>query len=370
MIINSQKLQEISQKILTAVDSNELSVLTETLELKTVDDVLYMNVTNKEYYVRVKLQLTQAESFHATVNANIFLRLIAQITTEDIELTLDSNSLSIKANGLYKLPLIFDDAKLLELPEIQINNPVKQFTISTDILDSILTYNSKELLRGTISKPIQKLYYVDQQGAITFTSGACVNSFNLVEPVKLLLNNRLVKLFKLFDSGDIQFTLGYDNLSENIIQTKVSFANDDIKLTAIISCDDTLLNSVPVTAIRGRADNLYPFSVNINKEALLQTVNRLSLFTAMKNTVKPYSTLLFTSDHVTLWDVDKENHEDIFYSDSKIDGEYETILDLLDLKAVVENCSEPFITLNFGDHQAFVLARGNIKNIIPEIRMI
>lgn len=370
MIIDSEKLKNVCQKILTAVDSNELSVITETLELKTVNNILYMNVTNKEYYCSVKLDMNTVEAFHATVNANVFLKLVSQITTSDIELAVDSNVMTVKANGTYKLPLIFENTELLELPEITIQNKVKQFSISGDILNSILTYNSKELLRGTISKPIQKMYYVDEQGAITFTSGACVNSFTLAEPVRLLFNSRLVKLFKLFSDTQLVFTLGYDSLDNSMIQTKVCFETDDIKLTSILSCDDTLLNSVPVSAIRGRANNIYDYSVNIDKNLLLQCINRLALLTSAKNTLKPYSTFNFSTDKVRIWDVDKENFEDVFYTGSQIAGDYEATLDLLDLKAVVENCTEQYITVNFGDHQAFVVARGCIKNIIPEIKSL
>ena len=96
---------------------------------------------------------------------------------------------------------------------------------------SILQFNSKELSKGIISRPIQKLYYVDEHGALTFTTGACVNSFELQQPVKLLLNDRLVKLFKLFKGEQVDFTLGYDTISEDTIQTKVRFESDDIIIT-------------------------------------------------------------------------------------------------------------------------------------------
>ena len=48
---------------------------------------------------------------------------------------------------------------------------------------------------GVVSNPIQRLYYMDERGAVTFTSGACINNFTLEKPVKILLNNKLVKLF-------------------------------------------------------------------------------------------------------------------------------------------------------------------------------
>ena len=265
MIIKTENLKNVSQTILTAVDSNELSILTETLELIVKDSVLYMNVTNREYYASVKLKIDYTEEFHATVNANLFLKLIAQLTTDTVEFNVNNNNLEIKSNGNYKIPLIYDDEKLLELPKINIDNVTNAFDIDSSVLISILQYNSKQLNVGVISKPVQKMYYVDEEGAITFTNGACINSFKLEKPVKMLLNNRLVKLFKLFKDKTVHFTMGYDSISDEIVQTKVRFASDDVDITAILSCDDTMISSVPVTAIRSRANNNYPYSINLNK---------------------------------------------------------------------------------------------------------
>lgn len=372
MIIRTEELKDICGKILAAVDSSELSAVTETLELKTEGNFLFISVTNREYYAQVKLDLGEHEDFHATVNATLFLKLISQITTDTIEMNTVGNSVVIKGNGTYNLPLIFDGEKLLELPEINIDNVTNEFNISSSILMSILNYNSKELSKGTISKPVQKLYYVDDQGAITFTSGACVNSFNLEQPVKLLLNNRLVKLFKLFKGNSVNFTIGYDAISEEIIQTKVKFESNDIVLTAILSCDDTMLRSVPVAAIRGRASGVYPYSINVNKDNLIQTINRLLLFSSgfgSKEIIKPYSTFEFGSDSVTIYDVNKNNKETLNYNNTILDMEdspYVAILDLTDLKTTLENCTEQYLTIHFGDSSAVVISRGNIKNVIPE----
>lgn len=375
MILRIDALKEICSKILTAVDDSELSLVTETLQLKTVGNELRLAVTNKEYYAEVKMELTgDVEDFHATVNAKLFLKLISQITTETISFTLADNSLVIKGNGTYKLPLIFEGDALLELPKIEIGNPTVNMNIDSSVLLSILQYNSKEISKGSVVKPVQKLYYVDDKGAITFTTGACVNNFTLEKPVSILLNNRLVKLFKLFNNGNVNFTLGFDALSDDIIQTKVKFENKDISITAILSCDDTLLKSVPVSAIRGRAEYLYPYQVSLNKDALLQTINRLLLFTSLassKELVRPFSTFEFKSNEVVIWDGKKENCESIAYvnGDLNIDGSYETILDLTDLKITLETCVESYLNLKFGNTQCIVLSRGTISNVIPEVKM-
>lgn len=370
MIIRTEGMQDVCSKVLSAVDSSELSTITETLELNAYRGILHINVTNREYFAQVKLPVDADVLLHATVNANIFLKLVSQITTDTIELNTSGNSLIVKGNGTYKLPMIFDDEVLLELPEIEINNVTNEFDIDSNILLSILHYNSKELTKGTISKPVQRLYYVDEKGAITFTSGACVNQFNLDKPVRMLLNNRLVKLFKLFKGEVVHFAIGYDNLSDEIIQTKVRFESDSIRITAILSCDDAMLNSVPVAAIRNRATNLYPYSVTLNKEELAQTINRLLLFSD-KGTIKLYSTFEFSKDLVKIYDVNKDNSETLYYNNdetSLTDG-YTAILDLIDFKTTLESCNEHYVNIHFGDGQAIVLARANILTVIPECKL-
>lgn len=374
MVIRIEEIQSACSKILAAVDSNSVSALTETLQLTTQGKELFLNVTNNEYFAKVKLEMKEPVEFNATVNANLFLKLISQITTETIELSVTETALILKGNGTYNLPLIFDGDKLMELPEIVINNPTTNFSIDSNILQSILQFNSKELSKGIISRPIQKLYYMDELGAITFTTGACVNSFSLEKPVKVLLNDRLVKLFKLFKDGPVNFTLGYDTLADGVIQTKVRFESADISLTAILSCDDTMLQSYPVNAVRARANSDYPYSVNISREQLIQTINRLLLFTSAngaRDIINPYSTFEFKTDRVVVWDTHHENFEEVFYTNTRCEVEdaYTTMFDFKDFRTTLENCSEQYVTLNFGDEQALVVARGNVRVVIPECRV-
>lgn len=372
MVLETKAFKEVCSLILAATDASELSTLTETLELCTYESVLYLNVTNNEYFASVKFDLDHDEDFHATVNATLFLKLIAAVTTENIELEVIDNYLMVRANGNYKLPLIFDNDQLLELPVITIGNPVVEMNISGAILESILNYNTKELATGTLAAPVQKLFYLDQQGCITFTTGACVNSFDLEKPVKVLLNSRLVKLFKLFKGDMVQFVLGYDAISDTIVQTKVSFKTDRIKLTAITTGDDTLLNQVPVSIIRGRATKTYPHSVSINKDVLLDAVSRLLLFSAgygTKENIRPNSVLSFSNGVLTIYDANQDNLEQIPYTDNSTDKEdYTMKLNMDYFKKVLDSCTEQFITLNFGDQKACVVVRNAIRNVLPEVK--
>lgn len=369
LIIRIEEIQQACGKILAAVDSNSLSVLTETLQIKTENKKMYISVTNREYLAKVKIDIPEDVEFLATVNANLFLKLVSQITTDTIELSVVDSTLILKGNGVYKLPLIFDGEKLLELPEIEINNPTVEFDVDSGALLSLIQYNSKELTKGQPSHPMQKMYYVDEKGAITFIFGACVNSFTLEKPVKMLLNDRLVKLFKLFKGEKVHFTMGMDALTDDIIQTKVRFETPEVTITSILSCDDTMLKTFPVDSIRGRANATYPHSVKVNKDQFLQTINRLLLFSSAnsaKDIIKPISEFKFEKDHVVVFDTRGENKEEVWYSNSTIEESYDTYLDLNDLKVTLETCVDPYVTLEFGDTQAIVVTHGNIKNVIPE----
>lgn len=371
MILQTESFKRTCNTVLAATDANELSTLTTSLELKTNGNILCMNVTNKEYYASVKFQLDHEEQFHASVNANLFLKLIAAITTENIELTVHDTYMNVKANGNYKIPLIFENEALMEVPAIIIENPTLTMNIPSSTLESIVNYNSKQLSVGTVAKPVQKMYYIDEQGCLTFTTGACVNNFTLEKPIKILLNNRLVNLFKLFKGTNVEFTLGYDAISETIIQTKVSFKTEDITLTAITGCDDSLLAQVPVEAIRGRANKVYPNIAVLSVAALSEAINRLLLFSAgygSKENLKPYSMFEFSDDKVTIYDTKKENTEVLSYQNGTVlSSAYSMTLDLIEFKKVLDGCSEQYITMNFGDNKACVVVRNAIKNVIPQV---
>ena len=371
MIIRTEKLQPACSKLLPAVDSSAIAEITDVLELKASGKILYINVTNREYFAQVKIELDDVVDFHATVSANLFLRLVSQITTETVELNVAETTLKMKANGSYDIPLIFDNDKLMELPAIEINNVTTELTVESDILQSILNYNSKELMKDLILQPVQKMYYVDQEGCITFTTGACVNNFQLEQPIKVLLNQRLVKLFKLFNSGKVKVTLGHDAISDTIIQTKVKFENDIVCLTAILSCDDDLVNKVPAAAIRGRANKNYPYNVSFSKAELNETINRLLLFssTSALNRIKSDSKFVFEYNYVSIYDVTSANVERVFYKTGVLpEGEqYIATFDLNDLKHALDSSEDDFVTFGFGDHAALVISSKSVRHVVPEV---
>ena len=85
----------------------------------------------------------------------------------------------------------------------------------------------------------------------------------------------------------------------------------------------------------------------------------------------PYIKLTFNSDGIIVSDIDSKNIETIKYSSvpTNFTDDYILIVDLNELQAVLDTCTEADLTFNFGDKQCLVISRLSIKNIIPEVSM-
>ena len=198
MIIKTKDFKEAANKILLAAN---LDTNAANLELVARNSSLYLNVTNKEYYVAVKFPLETEETFRAVVDASLFLSLVSGFTTDTFSLDIKDNTVVLgSGKSKYKVAMIYENEDLMTLPVIAIQNKTVEMSIPNDILMSILNVNSKELIKTKYLdvSELNKLYYIDETGCFTFTNGSCLNSFTLEKPVKLLLNDRIVRLFNLF----------------------------------------------------------------------------------------------------------------------------------------------------------------------------
>ena len=108
MILNTKLFQEAANKILLAVSADKTNIA--NVELEAKEKMLYLRVTNKEFYVGIKFNLDSDETFRAVVDANLFLNLVSSITADTFELDIKDNVLLVKAGkSSYKLALIYEN---------------------------------------------------------------------------------------------------------------------------------------------------------------------------------------------------------------------------------------------------------------------
>ena len=376
MILKTKTFQEAANKILLAVGVDKSAA---NLELAAKGNKLFLRVTNREFFAAVGFDLETPTEFRAVVDASLFLNLISGINTEDFELTINDTNIVVKAGkSSYKLAMIYENDQLMKLPVIKLEP--EQITVSmpitNDILMSILNVNGKEIQKAKKLdvNELQRYYYIDETGCFTFTTGACVNSFTLEKPIKLLLTDKVVKLFKLF-STDVWMSYGHLVNADNSLQPIVVFQTDDVYVASRLLNDDACIHKIkaPCDAMKTLIKEVYDHNLVLSASDMSAAISRLLMFHKNSNAKADLSfvpaAISFTNTELTISDVSGDNTEVITVENgSATPGNYSMGVNLIDLKAVLDSCKNEHITMNCGNHKSIIICRANISNVIAETR--
>ena len=376
MILKTKIFQEAANKILVAVCTDRSAA---NLELAAKDSRLYLRVTNREQYVAVGFELEDPTEFRAVVDANLFLNLISGINTEEFELNINDTNVVVKAGkSSYKLAMIYENDQLMKLPVIKLDpdQVTVNMPISHDILMSILNVNGKEIQKAKKLdvNELQRYYFIDETGCFTFTTGACVNAFTLEKPIKLLLTDKVVKLFKLF-STDVWLSYGHNINSDGSLQPIVIFQTEDVYIATRIINDETYVQRVkaPCDAMKNLVKAVYDHNLVLSSTDLSAAINRLLMFyknsSAKADLNFVPANISFDNTELTISDISGNNHEVVTVENgSSTPGGYSMGVNLIDLKFVLDSCKNEHITMNCGNKKSVIICRGNISNVIAETR--
>lgn len=376
MILKTKNFQEAANKILLAVGVDKAAA---NLELAAKDTALYLRVTNREWYTAIKFDLENPTEFRAVVDANLFLNLISGISTEEFELEIKDTVVVVKAGrSSYKLAMIYENDQLMKLPIIKLepDQVTVSMNISNDILMSILNVNSREVQKAKKVEvnELQRYYYIDETGCFTFTTGACINAFTLEKPIKLLLTDKVVKLFKLFGS-DAFLSYGHIVNADNSLQPIVVFQTEDVYVATRLLSDETCIQKVkaPCDAMKALAKEVYEHNLVLSATDLSAAISRLLMFHKNSSAKADLSfvpaSVEFSNTELTISDVSGDNKEVITIENgSSTPGSYSMGVNLIDLKAVLDSCKNEHITMNCGNHKSIIICRANISNVIAETR--
>lgn len=368
MIIRIEDLKNISSTVLSSISSNSLMTASNILEVASRDKNLILKISTGESLIEIIVPQDEVCDLNATVDAEMFFKLIEKTTSSTIELSVDNNCLKVRSNGVYKFPIIYNRDQMIHCTDIEIPTVTASSTLNTDILYSIYRYNSREVGKTNVVNPIQKLYYVDQEGCITFTQGACINNFHLDSPLQVLLSEKIVKLFKLFEPNtSVTLEIGPYPISEEIIQTRMRLKSDSIIITAILFSNEQMINSIPIDVIREMAQDEYPYNIVVNKANLLNALNRLILFSE-HTALNTFGIFTFQGNKLKIEDINKVNYEDLIIDSSNIADTsiYKTTFDLVEWKNKLSSCISNHVTVKIGNNKAGLLLEKNIIYIIPE----
>ena len=376
MILKTKNFQEAANKILVAIGVDKTAA---NLELAAKDTALYLRVTNREQYVAVKFELENPTEFRAVVDANLFLNLISGINTEEFELKINDTNVVVKAGkSSYKLAMIYENDQLMKLPIIKLDKDqvTVDMSIANDVLMSILNVNGKEIQKAKKLdvNELQRYYYIDETGCFTFTTGACVNAFTLEKPIKLLLTDKVVKLFKLF-STDVWMSYGHNVNADGSLQPVVVFQTEDIYVATRLLNDETCIHKIkaPCDAMKNLIKEVYDHNLVLSATDLSAAIARLLMFYKNSSAKADLSfvpaVITFDNVELTVSDLSGDNKEVITVENgSSTPGGYSMGVNLIDLKAVLDSCKNEHITMNCGNKKSIIINRGTISNVIAETR--
>jgi hypothetical protein len=241
---------------------------------------------------------------------------------------------------------------------------------------SILNVNGKEIQKAKKLdvNELQRYYYIDETGCFTFTTGACVNAFTLEKPIKLLLTDKVVKLFKLF-STDVWMSYGHNVNADGSLQPIVVFQTEDVYVATRLLNDETCIHKIkaPCDAMKNLVKEVYDHNLVLSATDLSAAIARLLMFYKNSSAKADLSfvpaVVNFTDAELTISDLSGDNKEVITVENgSSTPGGYSMGVNLIDLKAVLDSCKNEHITMNCGNKKSIIINRGTISNVIAETR--
>lgn len=367
--LKTSLIKELTSKINKGIEGERTVRISELLELSVENNKLLLSVTNTQFYLSIEVvdNLNVNENLHVTIDADTFIKLVSKTTSDKIYLDTKDGNLLFKGNGEYIFPLELEqNGEVKRLPKIDINSQ-QTFDIMGDTLYSIYSFGNNELVNDVPVDAVQKYYYFDNLGCITYTESPYLNNFNLSTPFKILINDRLAQLFTLFRGQKVRVGLSKD-LDNNLYQNKIMFECDNIKLVSYLPNDD-LVNKYPANECRMLQENPYPGKVTINRVDLSNALDRLNIFSIKDGNIvfKKAGQLNFTTNGLEIISVLDKNKEIIPYVDKPQYYSYSCYMNLSQLLRHSKASSENTLEVNYGNELCLMLRKDNYAQIIVEM---
>lgn len=347
--VRTQKFQEMVSKAAKGASENKLLPITSMLAIELKGNVLTLTTTDTSNTLKIIADKIEGEDFYVVVPVDVFSKLIAKTSSEDITLTLKENSLEVKGNGVYNIALPTDEDGLVRFPEYSFNKRgITQKTLNLSSVKSILNIN-KAALAKNIETPCLCGYYIGDQVITTDENVICFNNMNLLG-IDVLISPTMMELLAL-------------NTEEKIScfyrDGRFLFETPNVILYGAEHDDKHLF---PVDDITAYLDANFDASCKLPKLLLQSIIDRLSLF------IEPYDKngayFTFTDKGLQIASKQSRSLETIAYSDSKNFKNFRCCVDIPMFKSQLDANPDENIELWYGHEAAIKLTSGNVTQVI------
>lgn len=355
LTIGTELMKDVLSRATKGVGNNKLLPITQMICISLEDGTLTTITTDGTNYLYVREQHIAGDNFYVVVDANQFAKLISKMTCDNITMTIaeKTGALVVKGNGTYTLELPLDEeGEFIKFPNvleklatvaIVDGGTVNKSTIQV-VLETI-----KPALATTFENPEYTAYYMADK--IVATDQVTIASMD----VKFSDVPRLINA----DFLDLVSVMRGEKINIKYCGNDVVFETDD---TVIIGKLVEGIEDYAIDAISGLIDQPFDCFCSVPKTALLQMLDRLSLF------VGPYDDnsviLTFTKDGLQVASKASSGVEILNYVASDNQTNFTAPINVNMLIKTVKSISSDVIEIFYGDDSAIKIVDGNITIIV------
>lgn len=351
--MSTEKLKEMVSRAVKGVGNNKLIPLTSLMAITLKNNRFILTTTDATNYLYIIEDKILGEDFYAVVDANVFSKLISKMTCEHVilEIREDLNCLQVKGNGTYKIELPVDEnGEYIKYPdpyskvsEVQDCGVINRTTISV-ILDTI-----KPALATTLENPCYTGYYVGNNVLATDTYKIASLDLKLLDNAKLISSEMM----------DLLAVMNTEKIKVDIVNNDIIYSTPDCIVMGKLMEG---LDEFAIDPIMELVNTEFEHSCSIPKSALLQLLDRLSLFVGTYDKNAIY--LTFTQEGLQISSKAASGVEIIDYVSSKDFTDFTCAIDIQMLTNEVKAIQSDVVDIQYGEDNAIKLVDGNITIIV------
>lgn len=347
--LKTLKLQEMVSKAIKGASNNKMIPITGLMAIVLKKGVLTLITTDATNTLKVMEKNIEGDDFYVVVQADIFSKLVAKITTETITLTLKENSLEVKGNGTYSIELPLDEeGQLIKFPEYKFDTKVEKSEINLSTVKVLLNAN-KAALAQTMEVPCLTGYYFDDKVFTTDSFKVCSTDIKMF-PDKVLLPAELMDLLALMDE---------EKITVQVSGNKILFSTNNV---IVFGSQLEGIEDYPSEAIDAYLETEFKSVCKLPKGAVLNLLDRLALFVATYDKNGVY--LTFNNEGVLFSSKKSNGTELIKYQGSENFQPFTCCADIELLKSQISAQDGEVVELWYGHEKAIKMTSGKITQIV------
>lgn len=348
MTIPTAKFQDMVSRASKGASENKLIAITSMICIELKDNVLTLTTTDTANYLQVIADKIEGDDIYAVVNVDLFSKLIAKMTSETITIKMTDNSLEVKGNGTYNIPLETDEDGPVKYPTYKFNKTGDAEVINLSSIKNVIAIN-KAAIAKSFETPCLCGYYMGERVITTDGDVICFNDTKLFnEPA--LISPEMMALLSLNTEEKIKCYRDKDAfLFETPNMVVYGVAHDGI-------------DQFPVEEVETYLDEEFGSMCKVPKILLENVIDRLALFIDQYDNNGAYFT--FTKEGIKVQSKKSSSVELINYQESKDFSPFMCCVDIPLLREQINANPGESVELWYGHDAAIKMTSGKVTQVV------